>query len=271
MTAATATKTFTFSLYRKGRDPRYDQLRESPPPGCTIEQYPGDEHLVIDCTRETDHPLDAIADVVHDIRTRFGLLLTDLGAARASAWRPEWTTRDCHGVRHVAQYLLYATDRVRHVRSLGHDTEALQRFLLALDAPGYEQTMGKFGRPKHHFVLVDALEREAINPAFDLAHATYPAGCIPTEVGNRFALICDRPGRNMLHAIGATVAEILHLYGLPFTTDLALRMPDVGRVEDPDEILAALLLLAAWRGAAIGYNMAELAAFLGRVQPSTAD
>lgn len=271
MTAATTVKTFTFSLYRNGSDPRYDRLREDPPAGCSVERYPGDEYLVIDCARETGEPLDAIADVVREIRTRYGLLLTDLGAGRAAAWRPEWTTRDCDGVRHVAQYLLCAADRIR---SRGHSPEALQRFLIAIDAPGYEQTVGKFGRPKYHFVLTCALGREAIDPAFDTAHHTYPAGCIPTELGGRFALICDRPGRNLLHAIGATVAEILHLYGLPMITAISLGLPDIPRNTDPDEVLAALLLLAVWRGTALGYSMDELAGFLERVQPaapSTAD
>lgn len=105
---------------------RYADLKANPPSGCVIREYSSDPgRLFLECRREADSRLDAIAQVVGEIRGRFGLPdADDLGIEKL--W--EFMGNSDSTVDLIAQLSLMA---VRRAEFIGVDLEELIAFLRA--------------------------------------------------------------------------------------------------------------------------------------------
>jgi hypothetical protein len=103
-------------------DPIYDAIKADPPAGCVPEDFGG--LFGLRCEREGPTLLDAVAEVCHEVRTRYDLLMTDLGIEKLWEWSPDG--RDGFGATIVGQLLLMASSRGQQ---LGYDIEDLVRFI----------------------------------------------------------------------------------------------------------------------------------------------
>ncbi|MFI5985406.1 amidase [Streptomyces sp. NPDC051555] len=103
-------------------DPRYDAIRADPPPGCAVEEVGG--YFALRCERSGARLLDAVAEVCGEVRTRYGLLMTDLGIEKLWEWSADGP--DGWGAEIVGQLLLMAAERGEQ---LGYGVDDLVRFL----------------------------------------------------------------------------------------------------------------------------------------------
>ncbi|MEV5233534.1 hypothetical protein [Streptomyces pseudogriseolus] len=93
-----------------------------------------------------------------------------------------------------------------------------------------------------------------------------PEGCVPADHGH-FALECECPGKTLLDAVAATVAEIRRDHGLVMTglrvAERPEEWPDAEvRSGDAAARVAHLVLTAAHRSRRLGYGRKELVRLL---------
>ncbi|MEN8649355.1 amidase [Streptomyces sp. 21So2-11] len=103
-------------------DQRYDGIKASPPEGCTVDNFGG--YFGLRCERPGETLLDSVAEVCAEVRTRYGLFMTDLGIEKLDEWSEDGT--DGWGAEIVGQLLLMAADRGPR---LGYSADDLVRFL----------------------------------------------------------------------------------------------------------------------------------------------
>jgi hypothetical protein len=108
-------------------DPRYDTIKADPPAGCVPEDFGG--LFGLRCQRVAPTLLDAVAEVCHEVKTKHGLVLSDLGIEKLWEWSADG--RDGFGATIVGQLLLMASSRGQ---LLGYDVEDLVRFLRTVAA-----------------------------------------------------------------------------------------------------------------------------------------
>ncbi|MFJ7206828.1 amidase [Streptomyces sp. NPDC098789] len=100
---------------------------------------------------------------------------------------------------------------------------------------------------------------------YDGVKADPPQGCVPEDVGGYFGLRCERPGGRLLDAVAETCGEIRGRYGL-LMADLGIEKLWEWSADGADgwgaEIVGQLLLMAAERGAKVGYDTDDLVRFL---------
>lgn len=103
---------------------RYDDVRSDPPPGCRVRDESSEpQRVYLDCTREADNRLTAIAQVVSEIRGRYGLPdADDLGIEKL--W--EFMGDTDFSIDVIAQLTLMAA---RRAESIGISVEELVSFL----------------------------------------------------------------------------------------------------------------------------------------------
>lgn len=103
-------------------DARYDRLKARPPQGCAPEEIGG--YFGLRCERPGARLLDAVADTCAEIRSGYGLLMTDLGIEKLWEWSADGP--DGWGAETVGQLLLMAAERGPE---LGYGVDDLVRFL----------------------------------------------------------------------------------------------------------------------------------------------
>ena len=103
---------------------RYAAVRADPPTGCVVrEQDSQPQRVYLWCEREAPHRLDAIARVVGEIRTRYGLPdADDLGVEKL--W--EWAGHSDFSIDVIAQLALMAA---RRAETIGIGLDELIAFL----------------------------------------------------------------------------------------------------------------------------------------------
>ncbi|MFC5800899.1 hypothetical protein ACFPWT_09745 [Streptomyces formicae] len=103
------------------------------------------------------------------------------------------------------------------------------------------------------------------DPLYDAIKTRPPEGCEVKDWGGYFGLRCIRPGVTLLEAVGTLVAEIRVEHGL-LMTDLGIEKLDEWSSDGTDgwgaEIVGQLLLMAAERGAVLGYSGDDMVRFL---------
>ncbi|MEV8322110.1 hypothetical protein [Kitasatospora sp. NPDC056731] len=108
----------------------WQQLKASPPVGCTYDPEVFTQTPGLRCEREAPTRLEAVFAVVGEVHITHSLLLDDLGVEKLSEWickgadRPDSPTT-IHAADTAAQALLLAIDRIRR---LGHDANDIARF-----------------------------------------------------------------------------------------------------------------------------------------------
>ncbi|KPI04747.1 hypothetical protein OV450_4115 [Actinobacteria bacterium OV450] len=103
-------------------DPRYDAIKARPPRGCVPEELVG--CFALRCERPGARLLDAVGELCGEVRTGYGLLMTDLGIEELWEWASDGT--DGWGAEIVGQLLLMAAERGPR---LGYGVDDLVRFL----------------------------------------------------------------------------------------------------------------------------------------------
>ncbi|MEV7026689.1 hypothetical protein [Kitasatospora sp. NPDC093558] len=108
----------------------WQQLKASPPTGCTYDSEVLPQTPGLYCEREASTRLEAVFGVVGEVHASLGLLLDDLGVEKLAEWfgnstnQPDSPTR-IYATDIAAQALLLAVDRLRR---LGHDADDIKAF-----------------------------------------------------------------------------------------------------------------------------------------------
>jgi hypothetical protein len=121
----------------------------------------------------------------------------------------------------------------------------------------------------HHFTLLHVpcgISRPSFSdPSYDDVKAQPPTGCIPRNVGDMFALRCQRSALTLLEAVADVCAEVRSHHGI-LLTDLGVEKLWEWSTDGPNgfgaTILSQLLLMAAERAAPLGYSIEDLTGFL---------
>ncbi|MFF2146211.1 amidase [Kitasatospora sp. NPDC058190] len=108
----------------------WQQLKSSPPAGCTYDPEVFAQPPGLRCEREAPTRLKAVFAVVGEVHTSHGLLLDDLGVENLSEWVSDGVDQPgspagIHTTDTAAQALLLAIDRLRR---LGHDADDIATF-----------------------------------------------------------------------------------------------------------------------------------------------
>lgn len=109
-------------------DPVYAAITLDPPRGCKAISFDG--YFALDCEREAEDKWEAVTGVIAEVRSRFGLVLNDLGIKKVYEWFGD--DPDGFGPELVAQLLSMAAERGRLV---GLSTDRMVAFLRAVEPP----------------------------------------------------------------------------------------------------------------------------------------
>ncbi|MFF3002009.1 hypothetical protein ACFVTF_04270 [Kitasatospora sp. NPDC057940] len=108
----------------------WQQLKASPPVGCTYDSEVFTQTPGLRCEREAPTRLEGVFAVVGEVHTTHSLLLDDLGVEKLSEWigdgedKPD-SLSGIHAHDTAAQALLLAIDRLRR---LGHSADGIKAF-----------------------------------------------------------------------------------------------------------------------------------------------
>ncbi|MCK2245411.1 MULTISPECIES: hypothetical protein [unclassified Crossiella] len=112
------------------------------------------------------------------------------------------------------------------------------------------------------------------DPCHDAIKASPPVGCTPVEVGGLFGLDCRREAPTLLEAVAAVCAEVTSAHGIALR-DLSVEKLWEFSCDGPNgwgaTIVGQLLLMAAERGALLGYSIEDLIGFLSTLDSAHPD